>query len=144
VRGVCRDMAQSATPASTIRNDGVLAVLVTTSADTAHVNADVVGSEGPDDLLALCSWAETGLDIGALTSEDSLRVLVGERAISVTSSPFGRVTMVLVKGHPIVKSAKRLARQLMRNMIRSEHRAIYRPKRIATTAPAPASTAGSL
>lgn len=47
-------------------------------------------------------------------NEPSLRLFVGEHLILITSDGKHSVGMVLVIGHPIMKSALRLIRQLLR------------------------------
>lgn len=115
-------VATPATPSSILKNDGVLAVVVITTASrlAGHgpVNPEAIGSAGPEKLTALGSWALTGFKLAAV-DENSARYVIGKGKTTVLleRAPHGSVALVLVPAHPVVKSAKRMARRLLRSII---------------------------
>jgi hypothetical protein len=105
-----------ATPSSILRHDGVLAVVVTANAGFGPVNPDAIGSAGDAKLVEIGAWALTGFALDAVGGEDSARYIVGKGKYSVMleRAPQGSVALVLTAGHPVVKSARRMARRLLR------------------------------
>ncbi len=112
-------VASPATPSSILQNDGVLGVVVITSVDPDDVNPEVIGSAGAKKFAELGAWALTGFGLAAV-DDDCARYVIGKGKTSVLieRAPHGAVALVLVSGHPVVKSAKRMARRLLRSIVK--------------------------
>jgi hypothetical protein len=108
------------TPSSVLTNNGVLAVIVTATLDPDIVRPEVIGVAGDEKAVELGAWALTGFDV---TNETSARYVsgrsgdAGTKTVLLERGPNGSVALVLVSGHPVVKSAKRMARRLHRDIL---------------------------
>lgn len=80
------------------------------------MNHDAVASVGDAKLVELGAWALTGFALDGVSGEDSARYIVGKGKYSVMleRGPHGDVALVLLAGHPVIKSARRMARRLLR------------------------------
>ena len=88
-------------------NDGVLCVATLSHEPDAVI--DVVGLDhGP--------VVAGTIGLLRLSGEDQIRVKLGTTTITAIKSRGGFACMVLVTGHEVVKSAKRMMRRLARNL----------------------------
>jgi hypothetical protein len=92
-----------------LRHDGIVAVL-DWQTDPAQGGGEPqwVGDERWNPIVL------QAVRLRQIANEPSVRVLVGDHAVLVSGDEKHVVSVVFIKGHPVVKSVVRMVRQLLR------------------------------
>lgn len=105
------------TPESILKNDGINFVLTRAYDDPSKLDPSMLGGAGDEDLAGI---AHATLDLFGKTDERKIRVVIGDLAVHAMRDDLGCIALVVIKGHPIIKSAQRLQRLALRRMQATE------------------------
>ena len=108
-------MGMNRSPQSTILTDGIVAVVTTSTIAADQLVPGILGEAGPEPLVSV---ARATADLFKHTDELALRVVLKEHTISAKRRLDGDdetiTVLVVVTGHPIVKSLARTLRAILK------------------------------